>query len=436
MRAYDLIIKKRNGQPLEKKEISFLLQGYINGQIPDYQVSAFLMALYFQGMTREELAEFTLNMARSGDMLDLSSIPGIKVDKHSTGGVGDKTTLVLVPLVAAAGLPVAKMSGRGLGHTGGTVDKLNAIKGFQTELATPAFIEQVREVNAAVVGQTANLVPADKKLYALRDVTATVDSVPLIASSIMSKKIASGAQALVLDVKLGRGAFMKRREDAVSLAECMVETGSRLGLKTRALITCMDQPLGKTVGNALEVKEAIKALRGEGPRDLRELCLSLGAHMLVSGKKADSEEEGRDNLEKILKSGRGLEKFKDIIESQGGQGEVIENMDLLPGAPLIEEYCSPRGGFLSEIDAYKTGVAAMSLGAGREKKEDNIDLSVGIELNKKAGERVEKGEPLFFVHSNSQERSARAIEMLKEAFTLVEEKPRVPPLIYEAVVAI
>ncbi len=433
MRSYDIILKKRNGQPLNKNEIEFLLRGFIKGQIPDYQVSAFLMAVYFKGMTREELAEFTLSMAGSGDMMDLSSIPGIKVDKHSTGGVGDKTTLVLVPLVAAAGVPVAKMSGKGLGHTGGTVDKLSSIKGFQTELTTQAFIEKVKNINTAVVGQTANLVPADKRLYALRDVTATVDSISLIASSIMSKKIASGAQGLVLDVKMGRGAFMKRKEEAVSLAKRMVETGNRLGLKTRALITSMDQPLGKTVGNALEVKEAIKTLMANGPQDLTELCLTLGSHMLVLGKKANSEDEGRAKLEEILYSRKGLDKFKALIESQGGQSEVIGDMDKLPCAPLIEEYHCPAVGFLKEIDAFKIGMAAMTLGAGREKKDDFIDLSVGIELNKKAGDKVEKGEPLFIIHSNSRERTAKAIEVLKDSFILVKEKPQPPPLIYEKI---
>lgn len=431
MRAYDLILKKRKGKALAKEEIQFFLGGYVREEIPDYQVAAFLMAIYFQGMTARELADFTEVMARSGDLVDLSSLPGITVDKHSTGGVGDKTTLVLAPLIAACGIPVAKMSGRGLGHTGGTIDKLSSIQGFRTELSLEEFIVKVRERGLALAGQGPNLVPADKKLYALRDVTATVDSIPLIASSIMSKKVASGARALVLDVKVGKGAFMEKYEEARELARAMVDTGNRAGLKAVALLTDMNQPLGRAVGNALEVKEALATLMGEGPEDLTRLCLALGSHMLVLGERVENPQEAKDILEEALYTGKGFRKFKEFVESQGGKKEVADKPELLPLASHIEIYEAPRSGFIKELNALKVGRAAMALGAGRVKMEDPIDLSVGIELSKKVGEGIKMGEPLFYVHSNHQEKAKEALKILKDSIVIVEEEVEPLPLIYE-----
>jgi len=431
MNAYQLILKKRNGERLNKEEIKTLVGEYVSGRMPDYQMSAFLMAVFFQGMQEEEMAEFTLAMAHSGEIIDLTSIPGIKVDKHSTGGVGDKTTLVLAPLVAAAGIPVAKMSGRGLGHTGGTVDKLRSLEGFETHLSREEFIDRVRKNNLCITGQTDNLVPADKMLYALRDVTATVDSIPLIASSIMSKKIASGADALVLDVKIGRGAFMKTLPEARELAESMVHIGTRLGLKTAAFITDMNQPLGRAVGNALEVKESILTLRGEGPEDLTELCLKLGSCMLVLGGKEDSLIQAEERLREILYSGRALKKFITFVKNQGGSAREIEEVERLPRAELEKEYVTEAEGFVQEIDALKVGLAAMVLGAGRERKEDEIDLAAGVELFKKIGDRVKKGDILFKVYSSSRKKIMTALNLLMEAFVISQEKPQVPPLIYE-----
>lgn len=431
MNVYQLILKKRNGEKLNNEEIKYLLREYVSGRMPDYQMAAFLMAVFFQGMREEEAAEFTLAMAHSGETIDLTSIYGIKVDKHSTGGVGDKTTLVLAPLVAAAGIPVAKMSGRGLGHTGGTVDKLRSLKGFQMHMSRKEFIEKVRKNNLCITGQTDNLVPADKMLYALRDVTATVDSIPLIASSIMSKKIASGADALVLDVKIGRGAFMKTLPEARELAESMVQIGTRLGLKTAAFITDMNQPLGRTVGNALEVKESILTLKGEGPADLTKLCLKLGSCMLVLGEKEDNLEQAEERLKEILYSGRALEKFISFVKNQGGTAQEIIDMELLPRADMVEEYKAEGQGFVQGIDALKVGLAAMMLGAGRNKKEDDIDLAVGVELSKKMGDRVKKGDTLCKVHSNCSQKTKAALDLLKEAFVMSEEEPQIPPLIYD-----
>lgn len=435
MNAYQLILKKRNGERLNKEEIKILVGEYVSGRMPDYQMSAFLMAVFFQGMQEEEMAEFTLAMAHSGEIIDLTSIPGIKVDKHSTGGVGDKTTLVLAPLVAAAGVPVAKMSGRGLGHTGGTIDKLRSLEGFETHLSREEFIDRVRKNNLCITGQTENLVPADKMLYALRDVTATVDSIPLIASSIMSKKVASGADALVLDVKIGRGAFMKTLWEARFLAESMVKIGTQLELRTAAFITDMNQPLGRAVGNALEVKESILTLRGEGPEDLTELCLKLGSCMLVLGGKEDSLLQAEERLREILYSGRALEKFITFVKNQGGTALEIEEVELLPQAELVEAYKTEVQGFVQEIDAFKVGLAAMVLGAGREKKEDDIDLAAGVELYKKTGDRVKKGEILFKVYSSSRKKIMTALNLLMEAFVITQEKPLVPPLIYEFITA-
>ncbi|RYG74621.1 pyrimidine-nucleoside phosphorylase [Lentibacillus lipolyticus] len=400
MRMYDLIEKKRNGEALLPDEIHFFIDGYTNGDIPDYQVSAFLMAIYFQGMTEAERAELTAAMAASGDQIDLSPISGIKVDKHSTGGVGDTTTLILAPLVASAGVPVAKMSGRGLGHTGGTIDKLEAIPGFHVELTNDEFMNLVNKNKVSVVGQTGNLTPADKKLYSLRDVTATVNSIPLIASSIMSKKIASGADAIVLDVKTGAGAFMKDYQDAKELAEAMVSIGNHVGRKTMAVISDMSQPLGRVVGNALEVKEAIDTLRGNGPSDLTELCLELGSHMTVLAGMANSADEARKQLSENLNNGKALDRFKTFLSSQGGDSQVVDNPDLLPQAAQQIELTAKKSGTVSGIIADDVGTAAMMLGAGRATKESAIDLSVGIVLHKKIGDPVKEGEPLLTIHTN------------------------------------
>ncbi|UNC92526.1 pyrimidine-nucleoside phosphorylase [Candidatus Contubernalis alkaliaceticus] len=431
MNAYQIILKKREGKKINKQEIEFLLGGYVKGWIADYQMAAFLMAVYFQGMSDEELTEFTEVMAHSGEIINLSSIAGVKVDKHSTGGVGDKTTLVLAPLAAAAGIPVAKMSGRGLGHTGGTIDKLRALEGFEVHLSREEFIDRVLDNGLCIVGQTDNLVPADKQLYALRDVTATVDSIPLIASSIMSKKYASGTDALVLDVKMGAGAFMKTLSEAQDLAESMVRIGTRLGVKTAAFITDMNQPLGRTVGNALEMKEVLLTLRGEGPLDLTNLCLKLGSCMLVLGGKEDHLELAEARLKEILYSGRALEKFISFVKKQGGSIQGIEDVELLPRAGMIQDFKAQTEGFVQEVDAFKVGMAAMTLGAGREKKEDKIDLAVGVELFKKIGERVKKGETLFRIHSNSEKKFEAAIELLKEALVISVDEPLIPPLIYD-----
>ncbi|MCL6638753.1 MAG: pyrimidine-nucleoside phosphorylase [Firmicutes bacterium] len=430
MRMYDIILKKREGLPLTEEEIKFVVDGYTGEVIPDYQVAALLMAVYFKGLNDRETADLTLAMASSGDRADLSAIPGIKVDKHSTGGVGDKTTLVLIPLVAAAGVPVAKMSGRGLGHTGGTVDKLESIPGFNVVLEPGEFIEQIRRIGIAVVAQTGHLAPADKKLYALRDVTATVDCIPLIASSVMSKKIAAGADAIVLDVKAGSGAFMRETESAFRLARAMVEIGSLVGRRTVALVTDMNQPLGCAVGNALEVEEAIQTLKGRGPEDLREICLALGAVMLLLAGKASSLDEGRKKLSELLGSGRALDKFEEFVSAQGGDPRVTQKDDLLPAARIKEDIAAPVAGYVQAIHAGQVGRAAMLLGAGREKKESQIDLSVGIVLKKKAGDRVRAGESLAVLHANSPDRLAQVREIIREAYTIGDKKPEPRPLVY------
>ncbi|QKX52448.1 pyrimidine-nucleoside phosphorylase [Planococcus glaciei] len=411
MRMVDLIEKKRDGFELSTEEIQFIVTGYTKGKIADYQMSAFLMAVYFKNMTERERADLTIAMANSGDQIDLSAIDGIKVDKHSTGGVGDTTTLVLGPLVAACGVPVAKMSGRGLGHTGGTIDKLEAIEGFHVEITSEEFIKQVNDIKLAVVGQSGNLTPADKKLYALRDVTATVNSIPLIASSIMSKKIAAGADAIVLDVKTGEGAFMKTEEDARELAHAMVGIGNSTGRKTMAIISDMSQPLGFAIGNALEVKEAIETLQGKGPEDLTELCLVLGSQMVVVGGKAETLEEARGMLEEVIANGKALEVMKQFIEAQGGNPAVVDDVDLLPQAKFVTEVPSEQDGYISFMEADEIGTAAMVLGAGRATKESEIDLAVGIVLNKKVGDRVEKGESIATIYSNTEE-LAECMKML------------------------
>ena len=402
MRMVDLIVKKQNGKELTTEEIQFFVKGYTDGSIPDYQASALAMAIYFQDMTDQECADLTMAMVNSGETIDLSAIEGIKVDKHSTGGVGDTTTLVLAPLVAALGVPVAKMSGRGLGHTGGTIDKLEAIEGFHVELSKDEFIKLVNRDKVAVIGQSGNLTPADKKLYALRDVTGTVNSIPLIASSIMSKKIAAGADAIVLDVKTGAGAFMKTDEDAVNLAKAMVRIGNNVGRQTMAVISDMSQPLGFAIGNALEVQEAIDTLRGEGPEDLNELVLTLGSQMVVLAKKAETLEEARTKLQEVMKNGKALEKFKEFLSNQGGDASVVDEPSKLPQAAYKIDVPAKEAGVVSEIVADEIGVAAMLLGAGRATKEDEIDLAVGIMLRKKVGDNVEKGEPLVTLYANRE----------------------------------
>ena len=402
MRMVDIITKKQSGKELSTEEINFFINGYTDGSIPDYQASALAMAIYFQDMTDRERADLTMAMVNSGETIDLSAIEGIKVDKHSTGGVGDTTTLVLAPLVASLGVPVAKMSGRGLGHTGGTIDKLEAIEGFHVELSKDEFVDLVNRDKVAVVGQSGNLTPADKKLYALRDVTGTVNSIPLIASSIMSKKIAAGADAIVLDVKTGAGAFMKTDEDAVNLAKAMVRIGNNVGRQTMAVISDMSQPLGYAIGNALEVKEAIDTLKGEGPEDLTELVLTLGSQMVVLAKKAETLDEAREKLTDVMKNGKALQKFKDFLQNQGGDSSVADNPEKLPQAAYKIDVPAKEAGVVFEIVADQIGVAAMLLGAGRATKEDKIDLAVGIMLRKKVGDAVEKAEPLVTLYANRE----------------------------------
>ncbi|MCF6093470.1 pyrimidine-nucleoside phosphorylase [Microaerobacter geothermalis] len=432
MRMIDLIQKKKEGYPLTKEEISYFIDGFTKGEIPDYQVSALTMAIYFKGMNKEETAELTWAMVNSGDKINLSSIDGIKVDKHSTGGVGDKTSLVLAPLVASLGVPVAKMSGRGLGHTGGTIDKLESIPGFHTELSSELFIQQVREIGLALVGQSGNLTPADKKLYALRDVTATVDIIPLIASSIMSKKIASGADAIVLDVKVGTGAFMKKIEHAEELARAMVDIGESVGRKTVAIISDMNQPLGFSIGNALEVKEAIDTLMGKGPEDLTKLCLSLGAQMVLLAKKAENENQAVEMLQEALNSGKALEKFKQFVVAQGGDGKTVENPEKLLGAKKQISIFSDENGYISAMDAEEIGTCAMLLGAGRQRKDDTIDHGVGIQLLKKVGDSVTKGEEIAILHVNNQY-SEGIINKFKDAISY-SATPVLPfPIIYKVI---
>ncbi|WP_052255562.1 pyrimidine-nucleoside phosphorylase [Salinicoccus sp. YB14-2] len=403
MRMVDIIAKKRDNEALTKEEIDFFVEGYTNDEIPDYQVSSIMMAIFFNDMNDEERANLTMAMVASGDQIDLSEIDGVKVDKHSTGGVGDTTTLVLAPLVAALDVPVAKMSGRGLGHTGGTIDKLEAVDGFHVEITEQEFIDIVNRDKVAVIGQSGNLTPADKKLYALRDVTATVNSIPLIASSIMSKKIAAGADAIVLDVKVGDGAFMKTTEDATELASAMVSIGNNVGRNTMAIISSMEEPLGRAIGNALEVKEAIETLKGEGPEDLTELSLELGSQMVVLGGKADTLEEARTKLQGVIDDGSALEKFKVFLKNQGGDASMVEDPGKLPQAKYTFEVEAAQSGFVEKIGSEAMGVASSMLGAGRQTKDDVIDLAVGLMLNKKVGDRVETGESLVTIYSNTED---------------------------------
>ncbi|MCI6630356.1 MAG: pyrimidine-nucleoside phosphorylase [Lachnospiraceae bacterium] len=427
MRMYDLIMKKRNGGVLNEDEIKFMISGYTEGSIPDYQMSAMMMAIYFQGMNEEETLYLTRAMEYSGETLDLSAIHGIKVDKHSTGGVGDKTSLALTPMVAACGIPVAKMSGRGLGHTGGTIDKLESFPGFTTGISTETFIRNVNDIGIAIMGQTADLAPADKKLYALRDVTATVDNMSLIASSIMSKKLASGADAIVLDVKTGSGAFMKKEEEAFALAKEMTTLGNNAGRKTYAVISDMDQPLGFAVGNALEVREAIETLQGNGPDDFVELCMTLGSYMLIAGGKASDVEEAKGYLKKVIEDGSALQKLGQFVRAQGGDDRAVFDPELLPKASIVEDILSDREGYISHIECDEIGVCSLILGGGRETKESEIDLSVGLVLRGKVGDFVKKGESIAVIHGNDRDKIAQAKERFLKAYSFskspVEKKP-------------
>lgn len=432
MRMVDLIQHKRDGGRLTREQLYFAVQGFTRGDIPDYQMSAFAMAVYFRGMDEEEIADLTMAMAGSGDVVSLTGIAGIKVDKHSTGGVGDKTSLIVVPLVAAAGVPVAKMSGRGLGHTGGTVDKLESIRGFRIELPNDQFVRNVNENKMALVGQSGNLAPADKKLYALRDVTATVNSIPLIASSIMSKKIASGADAIVLDVKVGSGAFMKSLDDAKQLASTMVSIGKSLKRRTIAVLSDMNEPLGTEVGNANEVAEAIQVLRGGGDARLREICMTLAAYMTVAGGAHSTYDDARRGLDELLRTGRAIETFRKFVEAQGGDPAIVDDPGLLPQAAVQVSVRAEREGFVQSIDAQTVGVTAMLLGAGRAKKEDAIDYSVGISLRKKVGDPVKFGDVIAVIHSN-RENNRDIAERLLGAYTIGADKPEPVPVVHAVI---
>ncbi|WP_322924113.1 pyrimidine-nucleoside phosphorylase [Paenibacillus campi] len=431
MRMVDLIEKKRDGKELSTAEINFIIRGYTDGDIPDYQVSAFAMATFFKDMTDRERADLTMAMVNSGETIDLSAIEGVKVDKHSTGGVGDTTTLVLAPLVAALDIPVAKMSGRGLGHTGGTVDKLESVAGFHVEITKDEFIKLVNENKIAVIGQSGNLTPADKKLYALRDVTATVNSIPLIASSIMSKKIAAGADAIVLDVKTGAGAFMKTPEAAKELAHAMVSIGNNVGRKTMAVISDMSQPLGLAIGNSLEIQEAIDTLKGQGPKDLEQLCYALGSQMVYLAGKADSLEDAKIKLQEVIQNGKALEKFKLFLSSQGGDASVVDHPERLPQAQYRIELPAKQDGVVAELVADEIGTAAMLLGAGRATKESEIDLAVGLMLNKKVGDAVKAGESLVTIHAN-RENVDDVMEKLYENIRIADHADA-PILVYGTV---
>lgn len=423
MRMYDIIQHKRDNKELSGEEIQFFVKEYTAGNIPDYQAAALAMAIFFNGMTPEETAALTLAMAHSGDVMDLTPIKGVKVDKHSTGGVGDKTSLVLGPMVAALGVPVAKMSGRGLGHTGGTIDKLESFPGFQTGIPEQEFFDNVNRIGIAIAGQTGNLAPADKKLYALRDVTATVESIPLIASSIMSKKIAAGADVIVLDVKVGSGAFMKDEENAVKLADTMVRIGDNVGKKTMAVVSDMDEPLGYAVGNALEVKEAIDTLAGNGPQDLYELCLELGSHMVAGAGKAQNCAEAKEMLAGTIKDGSALRKLAELVEAQGGNPEAVYDTELLPKASIEYEYRADTKGYVSRIVCDIVGTSAMVLGGGRENKDSVIDLSVGIVLEAKKGAYVHKGDVLARFYANDENKLSDAVKRFADAYVIEDTKP-------------
>jgi pyrimidine-nucleoside phosphorylase len=416
-----LLEKKKRGMELSKEEIEYIVYGYTDGSIPDYQMSSFLMAVWFNGMNKEETYHLTMSMMNSGEILDLSQINGVKVDKHSTGGVGDKTTLILGPIVASLGIPVAKLSGRGLGHTGGTIDKLESIPGFNTAVKTEDFIGQVNDINIAVAGQTSNLAPADKKIYALRDVTATVDNISLIASSIMSKKLASGAEAIVLDVKCGSGAFMKNEEDAIALAKEMVDIGKSAGKKMVALVTDMDEPLGRYVGNSLEVYEAVLSLMGQGDKKLMDISKALAAHMVVSANENLSYDEAYLQVEKTLESGAALKKMVEFVARQGGDVGYILNPELLPKGEIVMEYKAKADGYVKVIQAEAVGKACLSLGGGRRTKEDIINSAVGLFLNKKKGEKVKAGETVVTIYADSEEKAKEALNILESAYEFAAE---------------
>lgn len=435
MRMYDLIKKKRDGGQLTEAEIRFLIEGFTRGEIPDYQMAAFTMAVFFRGMTDEETTALTLAMAESGDVIDLSAIEGIKVDKHSTGGVGDTTTLVLAPAVAACGAPVAKMSGRSLGHTGGTLDKLESIPGFNVYMTPQQFIDSVNRLKVAVMGQTASIAPADGRWYKLRDVTGTVENLSLIAASIMSKKLAAGADALVLDVKAGQGAFLKNFDDTLKLAEIMVAIGRRAGRKTVALITDMNQPLGRAIGNALEMKEAIETLQGRGPEDLVELTIALGTEMLLLARVADDAAQARRKLQDALSSGRALEKFREMVINQGGDPRVVDSPELLPVAPVRAVVEAPTAGWIDAVDAHALGEVTMLLGAGRRTQDDVIDHSVGLVLRAKVGTKVEAGDPLCEVHARSPEDVAVVEDRIRSAFSIGPRAPEPRPLVIRRIAA-
>ncbi len=431
MRMYDLIAKKKKGEELSTEEISFMIEGFTRGEIPDYQMSAMTMAICFQGMSKRETVDLTLAMRDSGDVIDLSGMEGIKVDKHSTGGVGDKTSLALTPIIAALGVPVAKMSGRGLGHTGGTIDKLESFPGFTTEISEETFQKNVNEIKIAIAGQTANLAPADKKLYALRDVTATVDQMSLIASSIMSKKLASGSDAIVLDVKTGNGAFMKRLEDSEQLARAMVSIGNMAGKKTAAVITDMDQPLGRAVGNSLEVIEAIETLKGNGPKDFTEVVFALGSVMLVLAERAETKEEAVELMKQVIADGSALDKFAEFVRAQGGDSSYVYDVEKFPKAENVTEIKAGKDGYVHRILAEDIGIACMMLGGGRETKESAIDLSVGIVLQKKNGDAVQAGDVLAVVYSNDGARLPEVIDKIYNAYEITSEQKKVEPVVKE-----
>lgn len=432
-RFVDLIQKKKNGETLTKEEIDFMITDYVAGKIPDYQMSAMLMAIYFNGMENEELAAFTLAMRDSGDLVDLSPIEGIKVDKHSTGGVGDKTTLIVGPIVAACGVPVAKMSGRGLGFTGGTLDKLESISGFRIDLSAEEFFETVKKTGISVIGQTGNLAPADKLLYALRDVTATVDSIPLIAASVMSKKLAAGSDKIVLDVTTGSGAFMKNTRDAKKLAKHMVAIGNHAGKETVAILTGMEEPLGFAIGNNMEVKEAIEVLKGDGPEDVKEVSVALAGMMLSLGLENVSHSQGKRMAKKALSSGQAFEKFKEMVQTQGGDIRYVEHPEFFERDAFEGEVLAAEDGFLSGMDTEKIGVAAGLLGAGRETKDSVIDMSAGIYLEKKIGDTVKKGEPIAICYAGTKEKLNRGMAMFESSIRYSKEAPRIPKLIVDII---
>ena len=432
-RFVDLIQKKKNGETLTKEEIDFMITDYVAGKIPEYQMSAMLMAIYFNGMENEELAAFTLAMRDSGDLVDLSPIEGIKVDKHSTGGVGDKTTLIVGPIVAACGVPVAKMSGRGLGFTGGTLDKLESISGFRIDLSAEEFFETVKKTGISVIGQTGNLAPADKLLYALRDVTATVDSIPLIAASVMSKKLAAGSDKIVLDVTTGSGAFMKNTRDAKKLAKHMVAIGNHAGKETVAILTGMEEPLGFAIGNNMEVKEAIEVLKGDGPEDVKEVSVALAGMMLSLGLENVSHSQGKRMAKKALSSGQAFEKFKEMVQAQGGDIRYVEHPEFFERDAFEGEVLAAEDGFLSGMDTEKIGVAAGLLGAGRETKDSVIDMSAGIYLKKKIGDTVKKGEPIAICYAGTKEKLNRGMAMFESSIRYSKEAPRIPKLIVDII---